>query len=306
MVTPAARREAVLYAQEQHGVSQRRACRLMNCNRRTARHITQAKDEEALRQRLKTLAQDKRRWGYRRLCAVLRREGWLINPKRAYRLYKEEHLALRPRHRKRLRSERRGQPQAAQRPNEVWALDFVSDMLADGRTFRTLNLIDVFTRQCLAIEVDTSLSGYRVVRVLDTVAFAHGKPKLLRLDNGPEFRCKALDVWAAQNGIELQFIDPGKPTQNGHVESFNGKFREECLDQEWFVTLREARSKIENWRQDYNDNRPHSSLAYLTPSQWAAQHTLAAQHSGEPILPLPISTSRGKADNSLLPPPSVQ
>jgi putative transposase len=305
MVTPAAKREAVLCAQERHGFSQRRACRLMDCNRRTARHSERAKDEDALRQRMKALAEEKRRWGYRRLCAVLRREGWSINPKRAYRIYKEEHLALRPRHRKRLKCEGRGQPQAAQRPNEIWALDFVSDMLADGRTFRTLNLIDVFTRQCHAIEVDTSLGGYRVARVLDRVVLAEGKPKLLRIDNGPEFRCKALDLWAAQNGVELQFIDPGKPTQNGHVESFNGKFREECLDQEWFVTLREARSKIERWRQDYNEQRPHSSLGYLTPSQWAAKHQLAPAQSGEPILPLPISTSRGNADNSLLPTPSV-
>lgn len=210
------------------------------------------------------------------LCGALRLEGWKLNPKRAYRIYKEEKLDLRPKHRKRLKSEKRGRACAPQVINEVWTMDFTSDRLCDGRSFRTLNIVDIFTRRCLGIEIDTSLSSERVVRTLDQITQRFGKPKLLQIDNGPEFRGKQLDVWAKRNQVELHFIDPGKPTQNGHIESFNGRFREECLDQEWFVSLKEARLLIERWRLDYNSVRPHSSLGYLPPDVWVQkQQTLS-------------------------------
>ena len=244
----------------------------MRCNRTAARRISTREDDAPLRERLRVLAQQRKRWGYRLLGGALRLEGWRINHKRTYRIYKEERLSLRPKHRKRIKSEKRGRPSAAMAPNEVWTMDFTSDTLCDGRSFRTLNVIDVFTRRCLAIETDTSLSGERVVRVMERLRDQHGKPGLLQIDNGPEFRCHKLDQWATLNQIELHFIDPGKPTQNGHIESFNGRFREECLNQEWFATLKEARQIIEDWRVDYNTVRPHSSLGYLPPEVWAQQH----------------------------------
>ena len=273
---PAARKKAVELLQEEHSFSQRRACQLTQCNRKTARHRSKPEDDATLRERLRELAQSKKCWGYRMLCGALRLEGWKLNPKRAYRLYKEEKLELRPKHRKRLKSEKRGRATAPQAINEVWTMDFTSDRLCDGRSFRTLNLIDIFTRRCLGIEIDTSLSSERVVRSLDQVTEQFGKPKLLQIDNGPEFRGKPLDIWAKKNEVELHFIDRGKPTQNGHIESFNGRFRQECLDQEWFTSLKEARLLIEKWRQDYNSVRPHSSLGYLPPDIWAQkQQTLS-------------------------------
>lgn len=252
-------------------MSQRRACRLIQCNRKTARHVSQRQDDSKLRERLREVALGKKRWGYRLLGGALRLEGWQINHKRLYRIYKEEKLDLRPKHRKRLKSEKRGRAVSPTAPNEVWTMDFTSDALCDGRTFRTLNVIDIFTRRCLAIETDTSLSSERVVRVLEKLALEHGMPKLVQIDNGPEFRARKLDVWASTNGVELHFIDPGKPTQNGHIESFNGRFREECLSQEWFTGLSEARLTIEQWRLEYNTIRPHSSLGYLPPDVWAKQ-----------------------------------
>ncbi len=221
------------------------------------------------------MAHQKKRWGYRLLNGALRLEGWAINHKRTYRLYKEEKLDLRPKHRKRLKSQPRGPRHVAAEPNDVWTLDFTGDKLIDGRSFRTLNVLDVFTRRCLNIEVDTSLGSERVVRVLEALVVQVGKPKLLQMDNGPEFRSKNLDVWAKKNGVELDFIDPGKPTQNGHIESFNGRFREECLNQEWFTNLKEARLLIETWRVDYNTKRPHSSLNYLPPELWARRQNLS-------------------------------
>ena len=274
MVKPAAKKEAVRHLQTAQGFSQRRACHLTRCNRKTTRHLSKRVDDPQLRERLRQLAEQQKRWGYRMLNGALRLEGWRLNHKRTYRLYKEEKLDLRPKHRKRLRSGSRGRPVAATAPNEVWTMDFTSDRLCDGRSFRTLNVLDVFTRRCLSIETDTSLSSERVVRVMEELVQRHGKPKLLQIDNGPEFRSKRLDQWASRVGVELHFIDPGKPTQNGHIESFNGRFREECLNQEWFTTLKEARQVIEEWRVGYNTVRPHSSLGYLPPEVWAQQQKI--------------------------------
>lgn len=228
-----------------------------------------------MRTRLRELAQHKKRWGYRMLNGALRLEGWPINHKRTYRLYKEEKLDLRPKHRKRLKSQKRGTHQVAVAANDIWTMDFTSDKLCDGRSFRTLNVLDIFTRRCLSIEIDTSLSSERVVRVMDTLLERFGKPKLVQIDNGPEFKGKKLDMWAKKNQVELHFIEPGKPQQNGHIESFNGRFREECLNQEWFTSLKEARLVIEAWRVDYNTTRPHSSLGYLPPELWAQRQNLS-------------------------------
>lgn len=217
---------------------------------------------------MRTLAERKPAWGYRMLHAALRLDGWRFNHKKAHRLYREDKLALRKRGKKRLKCEKRGEVAAATRPGQRWTMDFIHDTLADGRGFRTLNLTDTFTRQCLGQEVDTSLSGHRVTRLLDRVVEQHGVPAEIQMDNGPEFRSKALDLWAYRNGVKLVFIDPGKPTQNGHIESFNGRFRAECLDQEWFGSLTQARRIIEEWRISYNSQRPHSSLGYVPPDVW--------------------------------------
>jgi putative transposase len=221
---------------------------------------------------MKQLAEQKPAWGYRLLHGALRLDGWHLNHKKAHRLYREEKLALRKKAKKRFKCEVRGQVQAPTAPGQLWVMDFVHDTLADGRSFRTLNLVEAFTRQALAQEVDTSLSGTRVVRVLNQAIIRHGVPAVIRVDNGPEFRSKALDLWAYANGVKLDFIDPGKPTQNGQVESFNGRFRAECLDQEWFGSLRQARAIIEAWRLSYNSQRPHSSLGYVPPNMWAEKY----------------------------------
>lgn len=161
--------------------------------------------------------------------------------------------------------------------------DFVSDSLCDGRSFRTLNLVDAFTRQCLAIETDTSLGGERVVRVLESVVAKRGKPQVIQIDNGPEFRSKAVDMWACGNSVKLDFIEPGKPTQNGFIESFNGRLRDECLNQEWFSSPKEARHIIEGWRVSYNSKRPHSSLGYLPPDIWAQKQQKSLVLAGIPM-----------------------
>ena len=262
----------VQHVQQQHGLSQRRVSCLLGCNRMTARYISNSNAESELRERLATLASNNPGLGYRMLGGMLRLEGWSVNHKKVYRLYRDQGLQLRRKGRKRLKSEGRGMPQPATCANEEWALDFVHDSLCDGRSFRTLNMIDAFSRECLAIETDTSLSSQRVVRVLEQQVARRGAPMRLRVDNGPEFRAKPLDVWAKKNNVTLFFIEPGKPMQNGQIESFNGRFRQECLDQEWFTTLREARQTIEEWRISYNTKRPHSSLGYLPPEVWAKRH----------------------------------
>ncbi len=239
----------------------------------TARYIPTSSDEGELREQLATLAKNNLGLGYRMLYGMLRLQGWVVNHKKIYRLYRDQGLQLRRKGKKRLKSEGRGLPQPAACANEEWALDFVHDALSDGRSFRTLNMIDAFTRECLSMETDTSLGSERVVRVLNQQIQLRGVPQRLRIDNGPEFRAKPLDLWAKKNNVTLFFIEPGKPTQNGQIESFNGRFRQECLDQEWFTTLKEARQIIEEWRISYNTKRPHSSLGYLPPEVWAKRHT---------------------------------
>jgi len=277
-VKPAARTSAVCRLQKQHGYSQRRACRLIGCNRKSARHVSSRGDDAALRAALKQLAAQKVAWGYRMLHGALRLGGWQVNHKKLHRLYREESLALRTKGKKRLKCEKRGAVKNVTGPGQRWAMDFIHDTMTDGRSFRTLNLTDIFTRQCLGQEVDTSLSGQRATRLLDRAVKIYGKPQEIQMDNGTEFRSKALDVWAYENRVKLLFIEPGKPTQNGHIESFNGRFRAECLDQEWFGSLAQAREMIETWRISYNTQRPHSSLSYLPPDVWTEKYQRQQQN----------------------------
>lgn len=270
-MTPAARRRAVATAQQEHGLSRRRACRLIGIARSLVeREPKRAREHARLRERLRALAGERRRFGYRRLHELLRREGWKTNHKLVERLYREEKLAIR----RRSRQKRRGGGMAGHwcpiAANQRWSLDFTEDHLASGRKFRTANLKDDCTRECPAILVDFSLPGSRVVGMLDRAAGERGYPDMLVVDNGPELRGRDLDRWAHEHGVKLFFIDPGKPMQNGSIESFNGRFREECLDQSWFTSLPEARRVIEAWRLDYNLHRPHTSLRMRTPAAFAA------------------------------------
>ncbi len=269
MVKPAAKKQVAGYIQKQHQLSRRRACSLVGIPTCTVRYQSCKADEAPVRARLKELAQERPRFGYRRLGVLLRREGHPINLKRVLRLYREENLKLRARKRKRVTSTLRVKPEGPVAINQMWSMDFMHDTLNGGRRFRTLNIVDCFSREALAIEVDTSLTGHRVVRVLQTLLETRGKPQVIQVDNGPEFTGRALDEWAHKNQIKLHFIEPGKPTQNGVIESLNGKMRDECLNLEWFMDLHHARGIIENWRHDYNTFRPHSSLNNLPPTIWA-------------------------------------
>jgi len=263
--------------------SERQACQLAGMERSSCRYRARRCDDPALRERLRQLAGERRRFGYRRLTVLLRREGWPVNHKRVYRIYGAEGLAVRGRKRKRRKAEARGSPVLPTQANQVWTMDFTHDSLASGRKFRTLNLMDGFTRESPRIEVDTSLPGLRVVEV----ARQRGYPQAIQVDNGPEFISRVVDQWAFMHGVELHFITPGKPTENAFIESFNGKFRDECLNENWFLTLQEAREKIEMWRRDYNQVRPHSSLGYQTPQEFAAK---AAVRGASPPTPLAFLT----------------
>jgi putative transposase len=273
---PAARRAMVQWVRERYGLSERRACRLVGIGRSTLRYRSRARpEEESLRQRLRELAAVRPRFGYRRL-HVLRREGVIVNHKRVERLYREEGLAVRRRTRKRVARDGRGRAAVPGRPNQQWGVDFVSDALAWGRRIRLFTVVDIFTREALAIEVDTSLPGGRVVRVLERLGAERGVPDEIVLDNGPELAGKALDQWAYERGVRLRFIEPGKPIQNAFVESFQGRLRDECLSRHWFVSLADARHIIEAWRQDYNRARPHSALGYRPPEEFRQTFETAA------------------------------
>ena len=247
-------------------LSERHACRLIRLSRSSQRYQHRRDGQVALRIRLKELAAARPRYGYLRLHILLRREGWQINRKRVYRLYRMECLELRHKKPKKRISALRIVPPVPQEPNECWSMDFVSDCLHDGRRFRALTIVDNVSRVSPAIEVGSSLTGYKVVEVLEGLAQSQGLPKVIQVDNGTEFTSKALDEWAHRRKIKLQFSRPGKPTDNPFIESFNGRLRQECLDQSWFVSIEDAQQKIENWRIDYNENRPHSSLKNSTPS----------------------------------------
>jgi putative transposase len=251
-------------------MSERHACRLLGLGRTTHRYrARKAERDGALRARLKELAAQRMRFGYRRLTAMLLREGMPANHKRVYRLYREEGLAMRIRQRRRIRWSGAVVKPATSQPNKRWSMDFVSDCVSRGKVIRMLTIVDDCTRECPVIEVDTSLGGLRVRRVLDRIAMERGLPEAIVVDNGPEFRGRALAAWSEERGVRLEFIQPGKPVQNAYIESFNGRLRDECLNANWFTSLSDARRKIETWRRDYNEQRPHSSLNYLPPVEFA-------------------------------------
>jgi putative transposase len=285
MVTPTARRTAVGEVQRLFALSQRRACRVIGMARSTCRQPAPLAADDKLRERLRTLAAERPRFGYRRLQVLLGREGIAVNHKRVWRVYRDEGLAVRRKRRKRVAQQRRVLLAPATTINERWSMDFVGDSLADGRTFRAFTLVDDCSRESPAIVVDQSLPGERIVRELDAVVAERGAPAMIVMDNGPEFTGKALDAWAYRRGVKLHFIRPGKPVENAYIESFNGKFRDECLNEHWFDGLNHARREIEAWRQDYNTVRPHSALGNLTPAAFAAAAQAELRSPTAPFVP---------------------
>jgi putative transposase len=233
------------------------------------RYQPKGKGDEVIRKRLRELAEQRKRFGSPRLHVLLKREGLVVNHKRTERIYREEGLALRRKRRRKGAAGARVILPAAERPNQHWSMDFVADSIVTGRRFRALTIVDDYSRECPAIEVDTSLGGVRVVNVLERLAEARGLPEIITVDNGPEFIGQALDAWAYSKGVKLNFIRPGKPIENAYAESFNGRLRDECLNSNWFISLKQARHVIESWREDYNQVRPHSSLNNLTPTEYA-------------------------------------
>lgn len=248
-------------------VSQRRICGLMGVAESSVRYRS-CRSDEALRVRLMEAARSKPRWGYRRLQIVLDQTGEHVNHKRIYRVYREAGLMIRRKARKHLRREGSPRPTLTA-ANQEWALDFVHDAAESGRKFRALSVVDPYTRECLALEVDTSMGSRRVTRVLEEIIAERGAPQAIRSDNGPEFTSRHFLAWCTEKKIEMVHIEPGKPVQNAHVESFHGKLRDECLNASWFQNLFEARRKIAAWRKEYNEERPHSSLGYATPAAFA-------------------------------------
>jgi putative transposase len=259
----------VNWAIENKGYSQRRACGLVGIDPRVYRYRSTRPDDAALRARLKVLAAERRRFGYRRLHILLRREGVDVNWKKLYRLYREERLTVRKRGGRKRALGTRAPMAIPQGPNQRWSLDFVSDTLVDGRRFRILCVIDDFSRECLAAVVDNSISGHRVARELDVIAEQRGYPCVVVSDNGTELTSNAILTWQQERSVEWHYIAPGKPMQNGFVESFNGRLRDECLNEHLFTSYRHAREIISHWRMDYNLSRPHTSLDGLTPTEYA-------------------------------------
>jgi putative transposase len=261
---------------EHHGLSERRATGLLSVDRSTMRYVSKRPSDVPERALLKELAAERRRFGYRRLREMARRRGVVMNLKKVYRLYKEERLTVRRRGGRKRAIGTRAPLEKASAPNAIWVLDFVSDSLETGRRFRVFNVEDQFTRRGLGVEIDTSLPGRRIVRVLDRLVALWGKPAIIVSDNGTELTCNAMLKWTTENDIAWHYIQPGKPMQNGYMESFNGKLRDECLNEHVFSSLAEARRVIEAWRVDYNEVRPHSSLGYQTPEEFAAAWTAQA------------------------------
>lgn len=257
-----------------YGVSRRNACEVMMLNRSTYYYKPRKDSQEALHMRIKEIAETRVRYGYRRIAVLLRREGWHVNHKRVYRIYKEECLDLRnKRPKRRVSAAHRAERPTLTDVNQCWSMDFVADQLFNGRRIRALTIVDNFSRECLAIPVAHSIKGEDVVMTMDAIKhFAERVPRRIQVDNGSEFISKALDKWAYENDVTLDFSRPGKPTDNAYIESFNGSFRDECLNTNWFMSLQDAKDKIEAWRHDYNEFRPHSSLDNLTPSEFARYH----------------------------------
>ncbi|WP_371318608.1 IS3 family transposase [Vibrio fluvialis] len=274
------KRKAVKVIQKSTQLSERRACLLVGIQRASLRYQPQAnREDDKLQARIKELALERRRFGYRRIHRLLRREGFDVNHKRVYRLYCELGLTVSKRRRRKSQCVEREPLLLPSVPNHTWSMDFVMDALSNGRRIKCLTIVDDYTKECLDIPVATGISGDEVVITLESIAAFRGYPASIRTDQGPEFTGKALDQWAYQHGVILKLIQAGKPTQNAYIESFNGKFRDECLNEHWFRDLSHTRDLISLWRMDYNENRPHSALGYLTPSEFAAT-TRTARNSG--------------------------
>ena len=273
---------------QRFGCSQRNALRVVKMSASTYLYVSQRKDEGLLKARIKEITDTRVHYGYRRVHVMLRREGHMDNVKRVYRLYREEGLSLRLKRPRRNTAAKLRQPkQLAHAINEIWSMDFVADALFDGRKLRMLTVVDLFTRESLAIDVGQNLKGEDVVRVLTAITQERGLPRTIKSDNGSEFISKVMDKWAYERGVELDFSRPGKPTDNANVESFNGRLRQECLNATWFMSIQDARGKIEAWRQYYNESRPHSALDWATPAEFARRcwHWPATTISEEPEIP---------------------
>jgi putative transposase len=298
MVTPAAHREAAAYLQSTYEMSQRRACRVIGTDRANVRYQATRPDDAVLRERLRSLAQVRRRFGYRRLHVLLRREGEIVNKKRVQRIYREERLTVRRRGGRKRAVGTRRPIETPLKVNQRWSLDFVSDQMTDGRRFRILTVIDNCTRECLALIADTSLSGGRVARELDLIIAQRGRPDTIVSDNGTEYTSNAILSWADETGVGWHYIAPGKPQQNGMNESFNGRLRDELLNETLFRSLPHARAVLEVWRRDYNELRPHSKLGWMTPKDYASALSAetgdrAAQPGGSARTPLAIHINEG-------------
>jgi putative transposase len=268
VVSPAAKRETIRYTSKQYDVSERRACRAVKVPRSTIRYCNRRIDDEKLCSRLREIALKRRRFGSPRITVMLRREGFKVNHKRVERIYAMEGLQVKKRKKRRQTAALRIVIPTPTGPNKRWSMDFVADALSDGRRFRCLTIVDDFSRESVYIHVDKSIPGHRVAQVLDGLSGNRGLPETIVCDNGPEFAGSALDWWAHERGVRLSFIRPGKPTENAFIESFNGKFRDECLNENWFTSLADAQEKIETWRKDYNHHRPHSSLGNKSPYEF--------------------------------------
>jgi putative transposase len=281
MVTPAAMREAVAHVCSAFEMSERRACRTIGCVRMTVRYRSRRSNDTKLRERLRALAHERRRFGYRRLHVLLRREGFVVNHKRLFRLYREERLIVRRRSGRKRALGTRAPMLVPQAPNERWSLDFVADQFIDGRRLRILVVIDDCSRECLALIADTSISGIRVARELDRVLVEYGKPKMVVSDNGTELTSNAILQWADDHNVAWHYIAPGKPVQNAFAESFIGRLRDELLNETLFRSLSHARAVLEAWRTDYNNERPHSRLGWISPAIYAAARRSAALRSAD-------------------------
>lgn len=268
MVKPTVCRQAVGLIRAELKMSERQACRALGVSRASMRYQSVRPVPTALLDKLKALASKYPRRGYRHLHRVLRRTGVRVNHKRVYRLYSVEGLAVRTKRRRRLAAGPRAPIPLPTGPGQRWSMDFVSDVTMAGKRFRIFTLIDDFSRKSIATVVGTSFSGVRLARLFDSLGGIHGRPQVLVSDNGTEFTSKALDTWSAENGVTMHFIQPGKPTQNAFIESFNGRLRAECLNATWFTDLEHARRAIDAWQHDYNHERPHSSLGDLTPIEY--------------------------------------
>jgi putative transposase len=280
MVTPAVRREAAAHLGQVHGVSQRRACHAIGVDRSSVRYRSRRPDDGVIRSRLREIAAIRRRFGYRRLHILLQREGIMLNHKKLRRLYAEERLQVRRRGGRKRALGTRAPLTLPQGANQRWSLDFVHDQLSDGRRFRILAIVDDFTRECLTLVADTSLSGLRVGRELDAIVAQRGKPAACVSDNGTELTSMAILRWSQETGVEWHYIAPGKPQHNAFIESFNGRLRDELLNETLFGSLAHARAALAEWRFDYNTVRPHSSLGNLPPVHYAMLSSPASQRDG--------------------------